>query len=113
MLQIMPTNLNKKQSSSTKVCISKLKVLSDKSRFQILQLLSKKSMNATEILGLLTISQTLLSHHLRILKTSGLIEGEKKGQFIIYKLSSKNKPPKAANTLNLGCCEIKFNADLF
>ena len=105
----MPNKLNKKESAPTKVCIDQLKVLSDKSRFRILQLLSKKPMNASEILDSLTVSQTLLSHHLRILKIAELIEGEKKGQFIIYKLSSKNKRPKSANSLNLGCCEIRFN----
>ena len=63
------------------------KALSDPSRRQILECLKKKPMTPTELLEKMEASHPTLSHHLDILKRSGLIEGEREGQFIRYTLN--------------------------
>ncbi len=62
------------------------KALSDPTRRRILELLKKKSMNAGEIADEFNISKPSISHHLTILKSSGLIFDERKGQNIIYSI---------------------------
>ena len=62
------------------------KALSDPTRRHILELLKKKSMNAGEIADEFNISKPSISHHLSILKSSGLIFDERKGQNIVYSI---------------------------
>jgi len=59
--------------------------MADKTRRDILSMLEKKRMSAGEIAERFNISKPSISHHLNILKQSGLIESEKQGQNMIYK----------------------------
>ena len=63
------------------------KALGDPVRREILELLKGKSMSAGEISEYFNITKPSLSHHLSILKTSGLVVDERKGQSIIYSLN--------------------------
>lgn len=63
------------------------KALADPTRRKILRLLQKKDMTAGEIADQFDISKPSISHHLNILKQSGLVLDERKGQFIIYSLN--------------------------
>ena len=63
------------------------KSLSDPTRREILLQLRQKSKTPSELLEKIDISQPTLSHHLDILKRSGLIGGEREGQFIRYSLN--------------------------
>lgn len=62
------------------------KALSDPTRRKILELLQEKSLNAGEIADYFQISKPSISHHLSILKNSGLIIDERQGQNIIYSI---------------------------
>ncbi len=62
------------------------KALSDPTRRKILELLKEKEMNAGEIADYFHISKPSISHHLTILKGSGLIIDERQGQNIVYSL---------------------------
>lgn len=62
------------------------KALSDPTRRRILELLQEKSLNAGEIADYFHITKPSISHHLAILKNSGLIIDERHGQNIIYSL---------------------------
>lgn len=63
------------------------KALSDPTRREILELLSKGDMNANEIVQNFNISQPSISKHLEILKQAELVTAEKKGQYVIYSLN--------------------------
>lgn len=63
------------------------KALGDPTRRKILELLQKKSLSAGEIADYFQITKPSISHHLSILKNSGLIIDERKGQNIIYSLN--------------------------
>jgi DNA-binding transcriptional ArsR family regulator len=63
------------------------KALSDPTRRQILLQLKQKPKTPSDLLEKIDITQPTLSHHLDILKRSGLIEGEREGQFIRYSLN--------------------------
>lgn len=62
------------------------KALSDPTRRKILELLQDKSLSAGEIADYFQITKPSISHHLSILKNSGLIIDERQGQNIIYSI---------------------------
>lgn len=62
------------------------KALSDPTRRKILELLQEKFLNAGEIADYFHITKPSISHHLTILKNSGLIVDERHGQNIVYSL---------------------------
>jgi ArsR family transcriptional regulator, arsenate/arsenite/antimonite-responsive transcriptional repressor len=63
------------------------KALNDATRREILELLKKSDLTAGEIVERFDMTGPSISHHLEILKRSGLIEGRKEGQFIIYSIN--------------------------
>lgn len=62
------------------------KALSDPTRRKILELLQDQEMNAGKIANHFHMTKPSISHHLSILKSSGLIIDERKGQNIVYSL---------------------------
>lgn len=62
------------------------KALSDPTRRKILELLQEKSLNAGETADYFHITKPSISHHLTVLKNSGLIVDERHGQNIVYSL---------------------------
>lgn len=62
------------------------KALSDPTRRKILELLQDQSLNAGEIAEYFDITKPSISHHLTILKNSGLIVDDRQGQNIVYSL---------------------------
>ncbi|RDI41404.1 autorepressor SdpR family transcription factor [Falsibacillus pallidus] len=67
---------------------SPFKALSDPTRRKILHLLKSKDLTAGEIADHFQISKPSISHHLSLLKQSGLVLDERHGQHIIYSLNS-------------------------
>ena len=54
-------------------------------RRQILAYLSHAELNAGEIAARFDMSKASISQHLSILEAAGLVEGERRGQFIFYR----------------------------
>lgn len=64
--------------------------LSSSVRRKILAYLSEATLTAGEIADRFEISKPALSKHLTILVNAGVIEAEKKGQFVHYRLVKEN-----------------------
>ena len=62
------------------------KVLSDKQRRDILEMLKKGRMNAGEIAEQLGITPAALSYHLKLLKSADLIMEYKQKNFVYYEI---------------------------
>lgn len=62
--------------------------MSDKTRREILTLLKTRPHTAGEIADQFELSAATVSHHLSVLKTSGLVTSEKRAQTIIYSLNT-------------------------
>ena len=65
--------------------------LADPTRLKLLNLLSSHSPGAlcvNALAGLLGVTQPAVSQHLRILKTAGLVHGERRGYHIHYAVNS-------------------------
>ncbi|MFY7759561.1 metalloregulator ArsR/SmtB family transcription factor [Aquidulcibacter sp.] len=65
-------------------------------RRKILAYLSEAELSAGEIAARFEMSKPAVSQHLSILENAGLIAGEKRGQYVYYRLIGEN----LANTLN-------------
>lgn len=60
------------------------RALSDENRLRILLFLSQGKRSVSQIVEGLSLSQPLVSHHLRELKRTLLVEVERKGPFVYY-----------------------------
>lgn len=65
------------------------KALSDKTRLRIYLLLLKEKLCVCEIVEILKIEQSRVSHCLRILKEAGLVISKREGNWIIYSANPK------------------------
>jgi DNA-binding transcriptional ArsR family regulator len=63
------------------------KLLSDPNRIRILFAIGKDKKSVSEIITATSLSQTLVSFHLRPLRESGIVSAERKGPFIFYHIS--------------------------
>ena len=65
----------------------KIKALADENRLAILMSLQQKEKCACYLLEELNISQSTLSHHMKLLCDSGLVDYRKEGKWMHYSLS--------------------------
>lgn len=70
---------------------SLLILVGEESRLKILCILKQGQHCVCEIEEHLNLSQSLISHHLKDLKTAGLINDKKKKQWVYYSLTDKGK----------------------
>ena len=64
------------------------KALSDPTRRRILELLGDRDMTAGEIGEHFPQNKATLSHHLEILREAGLVEAERQGRRVLYRLDT-------------------------
>ncbi len=67
-----------------------LSALSDKTRFKILLALSHTSLCVCELEELVSLSQSAISHQLRILRDANLVSSKRVGQKAVYFLSDEH-----------------------
>jgi DNA-binding transcriptional ArsR family regulator len=65
------------------------KALSDGTRQEILRLLETRERTVGEIVGNFTLSQPTISRHLSVLKEANLVEDERQGQNVVYRLNDE------------------------
>jgi DNA-binding transcriptional ArsR family regulator len=63
------------------------KALADPTRRRILQLLREREMSAGEIAGHFDLAKPTLSGHFAVLREAGLVQAEKSGTTITYRLN--------------------------
>ncbi|MFO0706802.1 MAG: metalloregulator ArsR/SmtB family transcription factor [Nitrospira sp.] len=94
-------------------CAAVLKALGDETRLRILAYLLVEEQCVTELVLKLRCAQPHVSHHLRILRDAGLVEGLREGKRICYRVVPAMKRVLAnrqGQALDLGCCEVRFPA---
>ena len=80
-----------------KNAVTLFKLLSDESRVRILMLLSKRELCVCQLMGVLGISQPLVSRNLSLLSAAGLLTERKEGKLAFYGLNKKT--PGIARTI--------------
>jgi len=64
-----------------------LKAVANETRLSIINLVKDKELSVNEIACSLEMSQTAISHQLKILKNLNIIKGSRKGKHIYYTIS--------------------------
>lgn len=62
------------------------KAFSDENRLMILECLQNGELCACDLLNSLKISQSTLSHHMKILCNAGVVSGRKEGKWVYYSI---------------------------
>jgi len=75
--------------------------LADANRLRIIKAIGQERRSVSEIVGAIGLSQPLVSHHLRVMREKGLLETQREGPFIYYRL----KKARLLDVLGL-CAEI-------
>jgi ArsR family transcriptional regulator len=87
-----------------------LKVLADEVRLAVIEQLLDGPKHVGRINELLQVEQTLLSHHLRVLREAGLVQAQRDGKSVLYRLSPAVENVRKGKAINLGCCLISFDS---
>lgn len=96
---------------SPRQCATVLKALADETRLRILESLLAEETYVSDLVRELGCPQPHVSHHLRILRNFGLVEGRREGKQVRYRISPIIKRALAnqeGKALHFGCCELRF-----
>jgi DNA-binding transcriptional ArsR family regulator len=74
------------------------------------QILRSGPLNVGEIAAQLKADITNVSHHLQILKREEIVQTEKQGRFVVYRLRPDvfAATRSASDCLDLGCCKLEL-----
>jgi DNA-binding transcriptional ArsR family regulator len=92
-------------------CCTFLGALAEPERLRIVQSLLDGPKTVGEVCQILGSPVANTSHHLKQLRAAGLVEGAKRGRFVIYSLAPNvfNQARDAAgDVLDFGCCQLDF-----
>ena len=84
-------------------------LMSDETRLRILALLTKRELCVCQLMGVLGISQPLVSRNLSLLNNAGLLDERREGKLIFYSVK-KDLPPTPLNMLKVLKTELKNDA---
>ncbi len=90
-------------------CASLLKILADETRLAVVRQLMAGPKHVGEINESLGLEQSLMSHHLKVLREAGLVNAERDGKAVLYSLSPEFQGSSQGEAINLGCCLISFD----
>jgi ArsR family transcriptional regulator len=93
-------------------CASRLKILAVEARLAVVRRLMKGECTVSEMLKSpgLEIEQSLLSHHLKVLRVAKFVEFRQQGKSRLYRLSDNAATSLRRGKLDLGCCSIDFKS---
>jgi ArsR family transcriptional regulator len=91
-------------------CARLLKVLADETRLAVVRQLLDGPRHVGDLNDEIDIDQSLLSHHLKVLREAGMVESERDGKAVLYRLAPSIEKRRRGDTLDLGCCRLVFDA---
>jgi DNA-binding transcriptional ArsR family regulator len=86
-----------------------LKCIGDETRLKILKTLIKRERCVCEIMSSLNVEQTLVSHHLKVLRSCGVLKSRREGKKIFYEISDK-RIVELLETIEMICKKIRCEA---
>lgn len=101
--------MNPKSELPQSFCVRKLKVLADTTRLAVLEILMEGPKHVGELNAVVGIEQSLLSHHLKVLREEGFVEATRDGKAVLYSLTPTVWQEKVGRAIDLGCCLLSFN----
>jgi ArsR family transcriptional regulator len=101
--------MSAKKVSSQSFCARQLKILADSTRLAVLELLWSGPKHVGEINAVLGLDQSLLSHHLKVLRDEGFVRATRDGKAVLYQLAPAVWSASGSRAINLGCCRLSFD----
>lgn len=95
-------------------CARMLRALGERERLRIVQCLREGPKNVGELAEELRAEVANVSHHLGVLRNAGLVQSEREGRFIVYRLHPTVFHPAADGKqehLDFGCCRLDLPTD--
>ncbi len=90
-------------------CAVYLKALGDPIRLQLVRALTGGPLSVSDLAILLEMQISNVSHHLRVLHHAGIVDTEREGKFIYYRLKlALTKKKKSNSQLDFGCCKLEL-----
>lgn len=105
----MPPDRRRRHAQDKDDCIARLKLLADEIRLGAVRELMHGPRHVGELATLLHAEQSLLSHHLRVLRDARIVTAQRDGRSVLYRLENgvlADRRDGAA--LDLGCCRLSF-----
>jgi DNA-binding transcriptional ArsR family regulator len=78
----------------------RMKALTDTNRLRALAALRKGEMCVCQVVELLQLAPSTVSKHMNILKQAGLVDSEKRGRWVYYRLPEEPRSPGISATLD-------------
>ena len=97
------------KAGTSRSCASRLKVLADETRLAVVQRLFDGPKHVAEINKQLGIDQSLLSHHLKVLRVAGIVVAQRDGKAVSYRLAPAVEAASFGKAIDLGCCLLSFD----
>jgi ArsR family transcriptional regulator len=94
--------------SGPRACARAVGVLADETRLKIVRALFAGGTCVAELAERAELPASRISHHLAILRAAGIVEGDRYGQRVIYRLSREFHGGRKSRTLDFGCCRVEF-----
>jgi len=94
--------------SGPRTCARAMGVLADETRLKIVRGLFAGSACVAALAKSVGLPVARISHHLAILRAAGIVEGDRDGQRVIYRLSREFHSSPRSHTLDFGCCLVRF-----
>ena len=102
----------RRASLNPQQCAKMFRVIGDSTRFRIVQTLLSREQCVGDLVRIVKTSQPHVSHHLRVLREAGLVQGIREGQRIWYRLApavQEHLTGTKGEALDFGCCKISFS----
>lgn len=103
-----PFKMRKEDPDGDISCAVMLKALADETRLAVVRYLLSGSCHVGALQAALGIEQSLLSHHLKQLREAGIVESERDGKAVLYRLTSSVELRRRGEIIDLGCCQLSF-----
>jgi DNA-binding transcriptional ArsR family regulator len=92
-------------------CARWLKALADPERLRIVECLQRGPKTVSDLAEALEAELPNVSHHLGVLRHAGLVQDQRQGKFVEYRLHPDVFRPGrtgGADALDLGCCRLQL-----
>lgn len=89
-------------------CADILRALGDATRLGVLQALLERPRHVGELGEKLKVEQSLLSHHLKVLRTAGLVSATRDGKAVLYRIAPEIAGARENQCIDLKCCQVVF-----
>jgi ArsR family transcriptional regulator len=97
-----------KKSDPQDGCAEILRALGDATRLGVLQALLERPYHVNDLMEKLGVEQSLLSHHLKVLREAGLVLATRDGKAVRYEVAPAIAGARQSQCIDLQCCQVVF-----